>query len=201
MSSFLAAIHYKQYEKIKNQELIVEDILKLNDEENWLVDLEKNVDKEIGILKDSPLENIIDKNNIHGWLSSAIDIVEKRLAYIVSQIIKEEDKGLEKILSRVKSLGEKESRDNYDNISEVYSLIDDKFLNGMPCDRVNEIIDRDESFLTWKMHKDIHSKYWDKENSKIYYRIKNSYIDGLLKNSNISYLEVEENIFKLIKSK
>lgn len=104
---------------------------------------------------------------------------------------------LDIILEEIRELARKEDLKTSDDLREVYNLIDGKFLNGMPCDRVNEIVDMDMNNLTWVMHEDIHSKYWKGLDGEIYYKIKNSFINALLEDSEIEFLELANNSYSL----
>ncbi|MFR1138908.1 MAG: hypothetical protein ACLSDN_07985, partial [Anaerococcus vaginalis] len=74
MSEFLGPIHYMMYEKIKFQDKITDFLLDGKTEE---------IDEKIKPVSTDNLENLIDQENIHGWLDSKIDVVENRLAYAI----------------------------------------------------------------------------------------------------------------------
>lgn len=71
MSKNLGPIHYMMYDKIKFQDKITDYIMEGKTEE---------IDKDFPKVKTDPLEDLVDQENIHGWLSSRIDMVENRLA-------------------------------------------------------------------------------------------------------------------------
>ena len=72
-------------------------------------------------------------------------------------------------------------------------------LNGMPCDRVEEMLDSTEDSFRWRDRLDIHADYWEpyERSSKDFYQIRTSVIEGLLGQSDISYTWNGENEFKL----
>ena len=75
MSENLGPIHYMMYEKIKFQDKIT----------NYLLDGDTSkVDKINKAVSTDPLEDLIDQENIHGWLDSKIDVVENRLNYALN---------------------------------------------------------------------------------------------------------------------
>ena len=74
MSEFLGPIHFMMYDKIKFQDKITNFILDGNT---------KEIDEKISPVSTDNLENLIDQENIHGWLDSRIDVVENRLAYAI----------------------------------------------------------------------------------------------------------------------
>ena len=69
MSENLGPIHYLMYEKIKFQDEITDFLM----DGNFCQIDYKPVSKK-------PLEEILDSENIHGFLQEKIDIVETRLA-------------------------------------------------------------------------------------------------------------------------
>ena len=72
MSKFLGPIHYWLYEKIQLQERLVDRILTVNKEQHWHEGLEELLAESCGIVERQPLEEIIDTDNIHGWLQEQI---------------------------------------------------------------------------------------------------------------------------------
>ena len=105
MSKFLAPIHFWVYEKIKIQEEMVDTVLVLNERENWIENLQELLDSEYGSALTGALEDIIDVNNIHGWLQSEIDRVEKRLARAVYEVINGDDSRAELLFDEIFQLG------------------------------------------------------------------------------------------------
>ena len=63
-------------------------------------------------------------------------------------------------------------------------------LNGMPCDRVEEMLDSTEDSFRWRDRLDIHADYWEPYG-------RTSVIEGLLSQSDISYSWDGENEFEL----
>lgn len=74
MSEFLGPIHYMMYDKIKFQDKITNFLLDGNT---------KEIDEKIAPVSTDNLENLIDQENIHGWLDSKIAVVENRLAFAI----------------------------------------------------------------------------------------------------------------------
>jgi len=58
-------------------------------------------------------------------------------------------------------------------IEDVYPAIAGKMLNGMPCDRVEEMLDSTEDSFRWRDRLDIHADYWEPygRSSKDFYQI------------------------------
>lgn len=200
MSKFLAPIHFKQYEKIKNQDRLVDEILKLNEEELWVSDLRTSVDQEFGSLSEKPLDEIIDETNIHGWLSDRIDLVENRLAFVVSNILKIDSGRKPIILDRMRELGAGWEIKPSMTILEVYQLIGEIFLDGMPCDRIKQVTENSEDRISWVRTSDIHSRYWTYDlDGKIYFEIRDSFIEGLVGRGDIQYEKLDNKTYSLKK--
>ena len=165
MSAFLGKIHYWLYNKIKLHEELLENITDMAQRKGYNSEalLSESYSK-FGFPVKGLLENEIDHNNIHGWLQQKIISAESRFAYVVTEllnnnVVKKEEiadifyKNGAEIMNR---LDIKEG-----SPQDLFKLISDYMLEGMPCDRVNEIIESDDKMITWKTITDIHKEYWD----------------------------------------
>ena len=92
MSLYLGKIHYWLYNKILWFEGLEDEIIRVAKEEKLDIDkLAKEVNKKFGErLPNKPLEEIIDTNNIHGWLQDRIHSSEGRMAYWIRIILKKD---------------------------------------------------------------------------------------------------------------
>lgn len=65
----------------------------------------------------------------------------------------------------------------------------DNMLEGMPCDRVNEIVEDTEDGIVWKTTRCLHKDHWDEVGGDIgnFYYYRDSWIDGFLKASGTVY--------------
>lgn len=118
MSSSLGPIHYLMYEKIKFQDKITERLLS----EDKLSELNK-------VMPPVPLDNledILDQDNIHGFLSAKIDVVESRLAYAINNG--------ENIYEKAYEFGKEIAPENLDGVEEIFDSVNNIILDGMPCD-------------------------------------------------------------------
>ena len=112
MSKNLGPIHYLMYEKIKFQDKIT----------NFLMDGDTSkIDNEIKPVSTENLEDIIDQDNIHGYLSSKIDVVENRLALAFSKA--------DNIKEKMFELGKKEALDeNLKTLEDIYNSLNTRLL-------------------------------------------------------------------------
>ncbi len=152
MSLFLGKIHYWLFNKIVWFENLEREIVKLaSSVEIDVNNIEKEIEKKYGkMLPNRPLEEIIDTSNIHGWLQERIHNAEGRMASWTRAIIVNDVNDVVKIQNiyitqGIKAANEvKNSNTSFDTAYEIYSKINDYILDGMPCDRVDEIIVNEE---------------------------------------------------------
>lgn len=202
MSAFLGKIHYWLYNKIQLQEDLIEGILKFAKEKDISVqEIEKEVFEKYGYPERRALETVIDNGNIHGWLQTKIQSVELRTAAIVTELInnhgiKVDEIGkiyFENAKAVMKNIEEKDI-----SPSEMFQLIFEYLLEGMPCDRVNEVISEAEKEFSWKTTVCIHKQYWEEVNGDVsnFYILKNSWINGFLygAENKYSYIRTDDGI-------
>ncbi len=205
MSAFLGPIHYWLHGKIMIQNDIVEEILKLAKEE-YNIDYRQDIDNEYGIIELEPLEQVIDESNIHGWLQERIHIVEKRLAYVVTNLIKDQGQSLEEIKKIYRQTGlaesEKSKLSRQATVSQIYkAAVNDSLIDGMPCDHVNAVKSQDDYEITWKRTQCVHKEYWDDLGGdvSIYYDLRDEYIEGFLENFDVTYKKLDDSTYKISK--
>lgn len=144
MSEHLGPIHYMMYEKICFQDEITEKLLSKEDK--------KELDTLHPPVKKGDLKDLIDIPNIHGWLSSRIDMVEIRLSYALSRCREYAEKMYE--IGKMKAKGKKIS-----SIDDLFSDVNMIILDGMPCDAALLASKGADESLVLKTNHDLHSKY------------------------------------------
>jgi len=179
------------YNKIKFQEGLVDAIVKAAEEKTGNNELELKLDLSLAGVPAGSLEEIVDTTNIHGSLQSLVVIVEKRLAFVVDEALRSGIFTIEDIKSIGRQYGQDHNLGSDLGIEDVYP--------GMPCDRVEEMLDSTEDSFRWRDRLDIHADYWEPygRSSKDFYQIRTSVIEGLLSQSDISYSWDGENEFEL----
>lgn len=118
MSNNLGPIHYMMYEKIKFQDEITDFLMEGRTEE---------IDEKIPPVSKDSLEEIIDQDNIHGFLSSKIDVVENRQAMAFGLASDVDEKLFD--LGKKKAEGK-----NFSSLENVFEDLNMYLLDGMPCD-------------------------------------------------------------------
>jgi hypothetical protein len=200
MSAFLGPIHYWLYKKIKFQDELVKELSDMAVEKGYDKDILSSMEQKYDAIESGSLEEIIDKNNIHGWLQDKIAVVEIRLAFLVTALVAENPECVEDIMKTAYAFGESQKLSGRKSVDEVYKCLDDLLLNGMPCDRVNSLISKEQNALVWQQTTDVHSDYWEEQhgNLRYYYDIREKLVSGLLKDTGITYKQLENQTFTLI---
>lgn len=174
MSAFLGHIHYWLYKKIQllveRENLILEKTRRIVDD---LADElhEVSVDT-YGTPIDAatPLEDIIDHNNIHGWLSSQINVASVREAAFIKDML-DTNSGDDAVLVvaaildafavQGKACGTV-AKESLEDISapSIYNALQNFYVNGMPCDGGDQIIEDKAHTFTWVGDHKLQSPYW-----------------------------------------
>ena len=193
MSAFLGPIHFWLYNKIQLQQELVEEVLNLTND--LLPDLKEGLDTRYGKYEKKPLEEVIDQGNIHGWLQSSISQIEYMLAYGITEIIKADPSMLSKIDTIFQIKGEeKTTLISGSNAADAYKAIGDCLLDGMPCDHANCVLEENEEKVIWKRNACVHAKFWEEVcgDIHIYYSLREAFIKGYLKETQLVYEKVDE---------
>lgn len=174
MSAFLGHIHYWLYKKIQllveRENLILEKTRRIVDD---LADElhEVSVDT-YGAPIDAatPLEDIIDHNNIHGWLSGQINVASVREAAFIKDML-DTNSGDDAVLVvaaildafavQGKACGTV-AKESLEDISapSIYNALQNFYVNGMPCDGGDQIIEDKAHTFTWVGDHKLQSPYW-----------------------------------------
>ena len=178
MSRFLGKIHYIMFDKINYVDEITRKMSELLDD----IDL-KNIER-------GALEDLIDTDNIHGWLQVRVGIVEDNLAKVLSELKKEEK--LEDALKIAYDFGAKE--DFSGDASDAFQFMSDKFLDGMPCDMANLPVESNDGEFRWIKRIDVHEQYYIyEESSEVYDEFRRAWMNGLLSDCDLKYV-VEDGV-------
>jgi len=208
MSLFLGKIHYWLFNKIVWFENLEEKIIELAKIEGLDIEnLRKDIEGKYGEkLPNKPLEELIDTSNIHNWLQSQIHSAERRSAAWTKLMIetnKENFKKLENIYKEQGVVAAKEVLKEGKSVSspkEIFDAMNDYILDGMPCDRVNEVISNEENKITWQARIDVHKDIWDKVGCDVnyFYNLRNAWIETFVSNLNNNFKYTVENNTKSI---
>lgn len=193
MSAFLGQIHYWLYNKIVLHEGLINSIVELAGARGFETNnLVEDSYSKFGEPVTGALEDHIEHSNIHGWLQERIFSVEKRLAYITTGLLKADAVRAEEIEEIFRKNGIETARSleiSESKPQDLFKLIFDNMLEGMPCDRVNEITENTEDSMTWKTTRCLHQDHWDQVGGDIgnFHRFRESWINGFLRESGTGY--------------
>lgn len=171
LSRFLAPIHYWLFNKVKYHEDLEEQIVasfreKYGDE---VLDIQKESAEKYGDkTPEEDLENIIDLQNIHGWLQKKIGEAELRQANIIARLLEKYKEDALSLLEQVHrevgakygSLAKEQSGEVGISPEQIYKTLNDYILDGMPCDNVRQVVSSDETLLSYVQVQCLHMPYW-----------------------------------------
>lgn len=206
MSAFLGPIHYWLYNKIQLQQALVDMLYRLGEQNNLAI--REECEKNFGTFENKPLEEMIDHGNIHGWLQERVSQVEYKYAYAVTVILESIDNSKEKLLNILSEYGKqlatdlKASGNEVTKATDLYKLIGDYLLDGMPCDHANRLISGSDTEVIWTRTLCVHSRYWDEVEGdiKVYYELRDAWMNGFVTEFGYLYEKQDETTF-IIKTK
>ena len=174
MSLFLAPIHKMMYHKIH----FLDDLAS-----NFATEEIKDmVNKAYPKVERGELAEVIDHNNIHGWLNDQVVLTEKRFAFIIESLLANGE-ALETLCQKASDAGKTQGFQG--NAKEAFMALNGLFLDGMPCDRVLDPIEVSEEKMVWQITEDVHGNYW--QDGSIYYKLRDAWTEGFLTQSSCWY--------------
>jgi hypothetical protein len=171
MSAFLAPIHYWLFNKIQRVEKREQRLFDLASDMcgSTAEELREQVWQSYGEpLPEKDLSEMIDQSNIHGWLQKQINIVESREAAFVKEMTAMcGDAGLQTATKAFAEDGDacgsdaKESgRYDLSTANGIYKAMNDYFLNGMPCDQADMLVENSADKVVWQGGACLQEKNW-----------------------------------------
>ncbi|MBU3810761.1 MAG: hypothetical protein H9893_03815 [Candidatus Niameybacter stercoravium] len=200
MSAFLGPIHYWLYNKIQHQQSLVDQVIAFG-EEKYHLSLEEQCNEKYGLTERRNLEEVIDESNIHGWLQIQVSRVEYKLAYCVTELLKQEGMELEKLQAIFYKQGveKRQVLEKGLNIAQLFKVIQDTLLNGMPCDHAEVVVEQDENCIVWQRRVCVHQKYWDEVGGNVhnYYGLIEAWLTGFVEEGQESFIKENEITYKM----
>ncbi len=173
MSAFLGHVHHWLYHKIsrvvEREQLIyekAEEMCGATAEE-----LREQVWQIYGAPQsDAKLEDIIDHNNIHGWLQRQVTIAETREAAFIKELVDACGGGATSIAKTAYAehgiiCGQhaKTQRKYKTEVpGGIYQALNDYLLNGMPCDEGDVVVQDDADKVVWEGRVCLQERNWAK---------------------------------------
>jgi hypothetical protein len=190
MSRFLAPIHTWLFNKIKLYEGLERDIISnFTDIDDILEDIQNNF---VSPLDDSPIEDVIDATNIHGWLQNRISVAEIRQAYLITKLVEKfGDEGFRLVEKAYLAQGTtcgKDASEKYDvgTPNDLFKAIYNYILEGMPCDNANSVTRNEADIIEWITVVDLHGDYWENAggNAANFYELRKAWISSFVEAAN-----------------
>lgn len=197
MSAFLGPIHTWLYGKILFQNELVERISEYAQDKGWIEN--DSAARRCGTLPKGELAEICDESNIHGWLQDKVSLVEGNLAYLVTELLKEHPERLNEICNVAYEVGKTRKPEENLNLGQAYKHIESLILNGMPCDRVNDLIKDTSDSIEWRETSDVHKKYWDEAggDNQNFFAVREKAVQGIFDGTGIVYETIGDYTYEL----
>lgn len=203
MSLFLGKIHYWLFNKIVWFQGIEEELIDLSKKRGLDTNsIIKLMDERYGekLPKKVPLEDMIDTGNIHGWLQSKIISAEGRIAALTTIILNENKNYSEDLEQIYYTQGIKASMEvklgdaDITTAPAIFNSINDYLLDGMPCDRVNEIVSSEDNEIVWTRRICVHKDIWQKEKGDVdyFYHLRSKWSEAFVNEVNPSFRYIEK---------
>ena len=172
MSAFLGPIHHWLYNKVLWHEALLEQIIRtFNISEKEKETFTSELNQLYGAPETNPLEEIVELTNIHGWLQMKIESLEKRMASTINQGLVNKWTHLQSLETLFYENGKQAIAHVSTQInapSDLFKMMNDYLLDGMPCDRVNTLLESGENIVTWHRNQCVHQPLWDAVNADIH---------------------------------
>lgn len=172
MSQFLAPIHTWLFNKIVILENIEKNIV-ASVEDNSVKEAHNELSSKFGtFIPNQPLETMIDESNIHGWLQDKITVAETRQAAFVNKLMEVSENAVEGVTNVYFQTGvdtAKAMEASIDSPADLFQALNNVLLEGMPCDRVNSVIEQTDDMITWKTSTCVHKNNWESQGVNIDY--------------------------------
>lgn len=205
MSLFLGKIHYWLFNKVLWFEGLEGEIIKLAKDKGIDVEkLEAEINSKYGVkTPNKNIEDMIDTSNIHGWLQGKIHSAEGRMAAWTKVILENNQDyilDMRKVYENQGVNAANEAKESLENINAetIFNSMNDYILDGMPCDRVNEVIDSSEESIMWKRRVCVHKNIWENEGIlvDVFYELREHWINAFVNtmNNDYEYVKLEDNI-------
>lgn len=209
MSLFLGKIHYWLYNKVIKYESIEKEIIEWTEIKNLdLTDYLSKLHEHYGKpLDNRPLEEIIDTSNIHGWLQNKINKAEIRQASLITKILRIDNEHKTDLIEIYRTKGVEAAQDyksiNPNRPAEMYKILNDVILEGMPCDNVSRVLDNTNEEYIWETTMCLHKDHWDKVGGEVdnFYELRDNWISEFVKslNPNFRYTRIDAKTQKIFK--
>lgn len=205
MSAFIGPVHYWLYGKIKvvseREKYIFHKAYEMCG--STAEELRETVWQTYGApLPDTDLGDLIDHNNIHGWLHRQIQIAESREAAFIKELLDlcvAQSMLEQSFVEHGKITGElakASGKQAVSNAPGIYQVLGDYYLNGMPCDQGDMIVSTAEEKVVWEVSDCLQEPNWKRAGvdlalmMKLYQSWVQAFVSGV--NATYSFRQVKQ---------
>ncbi len=169
-------------------------------ENQGVLNFVERLDLTCGAIPPGEYEQIIDQSAPEVFLQLYLHIAEHRFAFAVSEAVKIHPGFMEPIKKYCYDCGKSFKPAKVATVQSAYDLINAFVLDGMPEEETRKFTVVEPSKIIWEKVKDTHKEFWDKVggNVEIYYQLQTLFIQGLLEDSGIEFMNEQNSIFSLI---
>lgn len=209
MSAFLGYIHHWLYKKInlvvEREQLIYQKAEELCG--STAEELQSQVWQIYGApVTDAKLEDVIDHNNIHGWLQRQVTIAETREAALINELVDTcGDAARNIVKDAYQEHGnlcgqDAKQQDKYEvaTANGIYQAIQDYLLNGMPCDQGDIVTTDEPGRVVWEGDVCLQERNWAKAgvDKKLMKELYQQWFTGFVKalNPDFSYRQTGDTV-------
>lgn len=198
MSLFLGKIHYWLYNKILWSEKAEKEVVQWAKGQGLPVEqwVQQNMERYGAPTGNKPLEEIIDTSNIHGWLQERIERAELRQAALVTAILGENPSFIKALIEIFEKQG-KAAALEYNTVPDspegMFDALHDFILEGMPCNRVNEVISSDDNKFEWRTTTCLHKPHWEMVSGDVrnFYALREGWVKAFIETLSPSFYYVK----------
>lgn len=187
MSAFVGPIHHIMYDRILLQDQMTETLLLLAEEAGWSAALRAEADGAYPAAAQVALTEVVDPANIHGWLTEAVEVSERRLALVAASLLADEPERLALAQERLQDLGRSTELNLSDDLAVAHRAFGQKLLDGMPCDFPFAMDEPSDSAITWTLKSCPHAAFWVDGDAGLYYELREAFVRGLLADTAYRY--------------
>lgn len=85
------------------------------------------------------------------------------------------------------------------NAMQLFKVIQDTLLNGMPCDHAEVVVEQDDNQIVWQRRVCVHEQYWDEAGGNVrnYYALIEAWLKGFVEEGQESFIKEDEITYKI----
>ncbi len=190
-----------QLAKIQGLDQVVAKIAGLADEYG-IEGLLENANEEYGVIPTGDFADVVDQENPHASLAAMTETVERRYAYVVMNYIRQIPIGFDEVCDMITELGASLAPEGHCPIAEMYAFMNDRILDGMPCDKTKEVFKQTDTEIIWSVVVDTHKEIWEEAfgDVMVYYELLGCFISSLISKAGYVYDQPASGLHRIKKA-